>query len=72
VNETNNPLEATEGLELSPSPGVVPSGVEIKKVVPVQVVPVTPVQVSRKYTCGVIPSGDTFETRFVANETNAT
>jgi hypothetical protein len=30
VNETNNPFEATEGLELWPSPGVVPLGVEIK------------------------------------------
>ena len=50
VNDTYNPLEAVEGLELAPLPGVVPSGVDIKYVVPVQVVPVTPLQVSRKYT----------------------
>jgi hypothetical protein len=30
VNETYNPLEAVEGFELAPLPGVVPSGVDIR------------------------------------------
>jgi hypothetical protein len=50
VNETYNPLVAVEGFELAPLPGVVPSGVDIRYVEPVQVVPVTPLHVSRKYT----------------------
>jgi hypothetical protein len=72
VNETNKPLSATEGFELRPLPGVIPSGVDIRKVVGVHVCDVRPLHVSRRNTCGVIPSSVTFETKFVANETNAT
>ena len=72
VNETNVPFSVTAGWELAPLPGVVPSGVDIKKVVGVHVVDARLPHVSRRNTCGVTPSNCTFETRFVANETNAT
>src|ERR1700735_1808 len=72
VNETNNPLSDTEGFELAPLPGVMPSGVDTKKVVGVHVSDTTPPHVSRRNTCGVTPSKATFGTRFVANETKAT
>lgn len=72
VNETNDPEADIEGFELTPFPGVIPSGVDIKKVVGVHDSETTPPHVSRRNTCGVTPSSVTFETRFVANETNAT
>jgi|ERR1700733_11842470 len=72
VNETNKPFSDTEGFELGPLPGVVPSGVDTRKVVGVHVSDATPPHVSRRNTCGVTPSNVTFETRFVASETNAT
>ena len=72
VNETNNPVFDIEGFELAPLPGVTPSGVDTKKVVGVHDSDTTPPHVSRRNTCGVTPSSVTFETRFVANEMNAT
>jgi hypothetical protein len=72
VNETNEPVSDTEGFELGPLAGVFPSGVDIRKVVGVHDPDTTPSHVSRRNTCGVMPSKVTFETRFVANETNAT
>lgn len=78
VKETNSPLVAIEGFALAPFAGVIPSEVEIRNVVGAQapvvpvVVVVSPRQVSRTNTWGVIPSNVTFETRFVAVETNAT
>jgi hypothetical protein len=72
TNDTKSPADAMDGLELAPLPGVVPSGVETRKVVGTQVVLATPLQVSRTKTCGVIPSNVALDTRFVASETNAT
>jgi hypothetical protein len=72
AKDTKSPLVAMEGLALAPFAGVVPSPVEIRKVVGVHVPVVTARQVSRTKTCGVMPSNDPFEIRFVAVETNAT
>jgi hypothetical protein len=69
---TKAPLDAIDGAELGPFPGVVPSGVETRKVVGEQVVLGTPSHVSRTKICGVTPSNVALETRFVASETKAT
>src|SRR5579864_118388 len=61
-----------EGAELGPFPGVVPSGVETRNVVGVQVVLTTPPHVIRTNTWGVSPSKVALETRFVASDTKAT
>ena len=72
MKETKSPVVAIVGFALAPSAGVVPSAVEIRKVVGVQVLDARPLQVSRTNTCGVTPSNVTFETRFDAVETKAT
>lgn len=77
VNEINNPSTEIEGFELAALPNVAPSGVETRYVVGTQVpglvvTIVAILQVSRMYTCGVMPSAVIFETRLVASETNAT
>jgi hypothetical protein len=77
VNEINNPSTEIAGLELGPLPNVTLSGVETRYVVGTQVpgFVVTIVamrQVSRIYTCGVMPFAVILVTRFVASETNAT
>lgn len=61
-----------DGAELDPFPGVVPSGVETKKVVGEHVVLATPPHVLRTKIWGVTPSKVTFDTRFVASDTKAT
>ncbi len=61
-----------EGAELGPFPGVVPSGVETRNVVGVQVVLATPPHVFRTNTWGVTPSKVALDTRFVASDTKAT
>jgi hypothetical protein len=68
---TDAPLES-EGFELGPFPGVVPSGVETRKVIGEHVVLARPPHVSRTNTCGVTPSKVALDTRFVASDTKAT
>ena len=68
---TDAELES-DGAELGPFPGVVPSGVETKNVVGEHVVLGTPPQVVRTKIWGVTPSNVAFDTRFVASDTKAT
>lgn len=69
---TKRAPDVIDGAELGPFPGVVPSGVETRKVVGEQVVLGTPLHVSRTKICGVTPSNVALETRFVASDTKAT
>jgi hypothetical protein len=69
---TNAPPDAIDGAELGPFPGVVPSGVETRKVVGEQVVLGAPSHVSRTKICGVTPSNVALETRLVASDTKTT
>jgi hypothetical protein len=77
VKETKAPLVATDGFALGPFEGAmmplaaVPF-VEMRNVVGVHVLEMTPPHVFRKNTWGVTPSNVTFETKFVALDTKTT